>query len=93
MTIENQLSSRKQTGFFAGKTVVLTGTLSSMSRDEAKAKIRREGGDVSGSVSKETDYVVAGENPGSKFTDAKKLGVKILNEEEFLRIMKKTSLY
>ena len=84
VTIENQLSSRKQTGFFAGKTVVLTGTLSSMSRDEAKAKIRREGGDVSGSVSKETDYVVAGENPGSKFTDAKKLGVKILNEEEFL---------
>lgn len=70
-----------------GKTFVLTGTLSSLSRDEAKEKIRSLGGDVSSSVSKKTSYVVAGENPGSKFTDAQKLGVSILSEEEFLKMI------
>jgi len=74
---------------FAGQTFVLTGTLSSMTRDEAKEKIRAFGGDVSGSVSKNTDYVVAGENPGSKFDNAKKLGVRILTEKEFLALLKK----
>lgn len=71
----------------AGKTFVLTGTLSSLSRDEAKAKIKAQGGDVVGSVSKNTDYVVAGDDPGSKFDKAQELGVKILNEKEFLRII------
>jgi len=65
------------------KTFVLTGTLSNMTRDEAKQKIRALGGSVSSSVSKETDYVVAGQNPGSKYENALKLGVKILNESEF----------
>ena len=70
-----------------GKTFVLTGELESMARDEAKAKIRELGGDVSSSVSKNTDFVVAGANPGSKYDKAKKLGVKIINEEEFFRLI------
>jgi len=71
-----------------GKTFVLTGSLKSMTRDEAKEKIRSFGGDVSESVSKKTDYVVLGSDPGSKYEKAKRLGVKIINEEEFLRMLK-----
>ncbi len=71
-----------------GKTFVLTGTLETMSRDEAKAKIKALGGEVTSSVSSKTDYVVAGENPGSKYTDAEKLGVTILDEKEFLKLVK-----
>lgn len=71
----------------AGKTFVLTGTLQSMGREEAKEKIRLAGGDVSGSVSKKTDYVVAGEAAGSKRDDAARLGVRVLSEAEFLRIL------
>ena len=73
----------------AGKTFVLTGTLSGMSRDEAKQKIRALGGNVGSAVSKSTDFVVAGENPGSKYEKAKELGVKILSEKEFMEIVKK----
>ncbi|MFH1187925.1 MAG: NAD-dependent DNA ligase LigA [bacterium] len=72
---------------FDGKTFVLTGTLSSLSRDEAKQKIKNLGGHVSGSVSKKTDYVVAGSEPGSKYDNAKELGVKIVGEEDFLGMM------
>lgn len=72
----------------AGKSFVFTGELSSMSRDEAKDKVRALGGDASGSVSKKTSYVVAGESPGSKYAQAKKLGVKILTESEFLKMVK-----
>lgn len=68
----------------AGKSFVLTGTLTTLSRDEAKKKIKDFGGDVVGSVSKSTSFVVAGENPGSKYDKAQELGVKILNEDEFL---------
>lgn len=71
----------------SGKTFVLTGTLSSMSRDEAKAKIKSLGGKVTGSVSKETDYVVAGTDPGSKYDNALKLGVEILDEGAFERLL------
>ncbi|MFA5995103.1 MAG: NAD-dependent DNA ligase LigA [Patescibacteria group bacterium] len=76
------------TNKITGKTFVLTGTLKTMLRDEAKAKIRQAGGKISSSVSKSTDYVVAGEEPGSKYNTAKKLGVKILSEQEFLKLIK-----
>ncbi len=68
-------------------TFVLTGTLSTMSRDEAKDLIRARGGKSVGSVSKNTDYVVAGDAPGSKYDEAKKLGVKILSEDEFTKLL------
>jgi DNA ligase (NAD+) len=77
---------KKKEAPLAGKSFVLTGTLSSMSRDEAKAKIKALGGEVVGSVSKNTSFVVAGENPGSKYDKAKKLGVKILEEDDFLNM-------
>jgi DNA ligase (NAD+) len=71
-------------GKLSGKTFVLTGTLSGLTRDEAKEKIKKAGGSVSGSVSKKTDYVVVGEDPGSKYEKAKKLGVRVIGEKEFL---------
>ena len=72
-----------------GKTFVLTGSLELMSRDKAKEKIRELGGDVSESVSKKTDYVITGNEPGSKYERAKELGVKILAENDFLKLLKK----
>jgi DNA ligase (NAD+) len=71
----------------AGKTFVLTGTLPSMTRDEASAKIEALGGHVSGSVSKKTDYVLAGSEAGSKLDKAKELGVKIIDEAEFKKML------
>ncbi len=70
-------------GVFAGKTVVLTGTLSSMSRDDAKEKLETLGAKISGSVSKKTDFVVAGAEAGSKLDRARELGVAVLDEEQF----------
>jgi len=75
------------TGKFEGMTFVLTGELSGFTRDEAKDMIRKNGGNVSSSVSKKTDYVLAGENPGSKYQKAKELGVKIIGEEEFKKLI------
>jgi DNA ligase (NAD+) len=74
-------------GPLAGKTVVLTGGLAKLSRDEAKAEVERRGGKVSGSVSRKTDLVVAGEDAGSKLAKARELGVRILGEEEFLAML------
>ncbi len=70
-----------------GKNFVLTGTLKSLSREQAKEKVRALGGDISSSVSKNTSFVVVGAEPGSKYEKAKKLGVKILSEREFLKII------
>jgi DNA ligase (NAD+) len=70
-----------------GKIFVLTGTLDSMSREEAKERIKRLGGRVSSSVSKHTDFVVAGREPGSKYEKAKELGVKIIDEKEFIKML------
>jgi DNA ligase (NAD+) len=71
----------------AGKTFVLTGTLASMSRDEAKEKLIELGAKVAGSVSAKTDFVVVGEDPGSKATKAKALDVKILDEPAFRKLL------
>jgi len=70
------------------KVFVLTGELLSISRNEAKEKIRELGGDISESVSKNTDFVVLGKNPGSKYERAKRLSIKIINEDEFLKMLK-----
>jgi len=71
----------------AGKTLVLTGSLRSLTRDQARDLVTRLGGRVSGSVSKKTDYVVVGEDPGGKADDARRLQVEILGEEDFLRLV------
>lgn len=71
----------------SGKTLVLTGTLPTLSRDEAKELIRRAGGKVASSVSKKTDYVVAGESAGSKLDEAEKLGVQVISEAAFLKLV------
>ena len=78
---------KRKAGKFAGLNFVLTGTLSTMSREIAKEKILALGGKVVGSVSNNTSYVVAGEEPGSKLKNAQKLGVKILDEKEFLKLL------
>ena len=72
---------------FAGLTFVLTGTLPTMSRSEAETLIKKYGGKASSSVSKKTSFVLAGEDAGSKLTKAQNLGVTIIDEEEFLRMI------
>ena len=76
-------------GNLSGKQFVLTGALESMTRDQAKKKIVEAGGRVTSSVSAKTDYVVAGTDPGSKLTQAQKLGIPILTEKEFQKLLKK----
>ena len=80
---------KKGTQILAGKQFVLTGTLKDFTRTRVKEIISELGGRVTGSISKKTDYVVAGENPGSKYQNAQKLGVPIINEEEFKKIIAK----
>ena len=81
-------STREQTDQrFAGKVFVLTGTLPGMTRDEARELIESNGGRVTGSVSKKTDFVLAGADPGSKFDKANQLGVKLIDEAEFKKML------
>lgn len=87
LTIVSPPKKKKAALTLSGKTFVLTGGLPSMTRDEAKAKLRALGADVSSSVSKKTDYVVTGEEAGSKLAKARALGVKILTEQEFLKLI------
>jgi DNA ligase (NAD+) len=81
--VENEVVGDK--GKLSGKTFVLTGTMDTLGRDEAKELIRARGGNIGSSVSKETSILVSGKEAGSKLDKAKKLGIKIIDEEEFLR--------
>src|SRR5690606_31032540 len=74
----------------AGKTFVITGTLDSMSRDEAKERLQSLGAKVSGSVSRKTNYIIAGSEPGSKLDKASKLGIEILDENAFLELIRES---
>jgi DNA ligase (NAD+) len=79
---------KRRRGRFEGKTFVFTGTLEKCTRDEARRLVEDEGGHASTGVSKKTDYVVAGSDPGSKYDKARKLGVRILSEKEFANLLK-----
>ena len=87
MEIERETASTSQK--LSGKHFVVTGTLSGMSREDAKAKIREAGGKIQSAVSAKTDYVVCGKNPGSKYDKAKKLNIPLLDEEKFLKMLDK----
>ncbi|OQA24896.1 MAG: DNA ligase [Verrucomicrobia bacterium ADurb.Bin345] len=85
--VEPESRAEPQEGPFAGKTVVITGTLSQYSREEAQEEIRKRGGRVTDSVSKKTDYLVVGADAGSKLAKAQKLGVPVLDEAAFLKML------
>ena len=85
-------TSEPKGDLFAGLSFVLTGTLPTMSRDEASALIKQNGGKVVGSVSKKTDMVLAGEAAGSKLTKAQALGIRIISEEDLLRMIEDGAL-
>lgn len=87
--LKKQEKSQQITSKLAGKTVVLTGSLEGLTRDEAKAKIRELGGKVASSVSKNTDFVVAGSEAGGKLEKARELGVVVISEDDFLEIIRK----
>ena len=85
--VEMKCAMEKASDKLAGLTFVLTGTLPTLKRSDASSMLKANGAKVSGSVSKKTDYVVAGEDAGSKLTDAQRLGVKIIDEAEMLRMI------
>jgi DNA ligase (NAD+) len=86
-TVEDQPVQTGNGQRFAGKVFVLTGTLPSMTRDEARELIEANGGRVTGSVSKKTDYLLAGSEPGSKLDKANQLGVTVIDEPEFKKLL------
>jgi DNA ligase (NAD+) len=87
LTFEHEIKKKKTAGPLAGKVFVLTGTLPNLAREEAKARIEAAGGKVTGSVSKKTDYVVAGADPGSKLDKASSLAVPVIGEPELLAML------
>ncbi len=88
LQFEQKIKPKKKAGALAGKSFVLTGTLPNLKREEAKEKIEAAGGKVTGSVSKKTDYVVAGDEPGSKIDKARELGVPVIGESDLLDMLK-----
>ena len=82
-----QIAADRAAGRLLGKTLVVTGTLARFKRDEIAELIRKHGGKSAGSVSKKTDYVIAGTDAGSKLTKAEELGVPILTEDQFLELI------
>lgn len=82
-----QAAQQVQSTRLKGKTFVVTGTLETMTRDAAHSRIRQGGGEVSSSVSRKTDYLVVGEEPGTKLAKAEKLGVRVIDEQDFLRLL------
>jgi DNA ligase (NAD+) len=83
-SVKNQVIANH---LFSGKTFVLTGALAHFTRDEAAQLIKERGGKVAGSVSKKTDYVLVGEDPGSKYDKAKELQIEILSETQFKKML------
>ena len=86
--MSRQIESSEVVQTLAGKTFVLTGTLPTYSRDEAKAMVEAHGGKVTGSVSKKTTYLVAGEKPGSKYDKAMSLNIPVLDEAALMALTK-----
>lgn len=87
VNVSSKNYGQENSGSLKGKTFVITGTLSTLKRDEAKAMIENNGGKVSSSVSKKTDYLLAGENAGSKLKKAQELGIAIISEKDFKKII------
>jgi DNA ligase (NAD+) len=86
--IKLRVGATKRTDKLKNKTFVITGTMPTLSRDEARDMIKQNGGKASSSVSKNTDYVLAGTSPGSKYDVAKKMGIKVIDEAELLKMVK-----
>jgi len=90
--IDPKVEPRRESGPFAGKTVVFTGALQRMTRDEAQGLVYKLGGNPSSSVSGSTDLVVAGEKAGSKLDKARSLGVPVISEDDFLEMVKQAEV-
>jgi DNA ligase (NAD+) len=90
LTLDSTRAAPAEVAAIAGKTFVLTGTLPTLTREAAGERIKQAGGKVSGSVSKKTDYVVAGDDAGSKLEKAQALGVKVIDESELLTLLSGT---